>query len=183
MKTSYIVGILLLVLVGGGLLFWSMNRVAPAAVVSTTTVPGSTGVTNTTTGSNPVASATTITTTITSTTTTVANPKVPLTKTVLVNYTSSGFSPKTVIINKGDSINFTAASGAGQMWIASDSHPNHQGYDGTTRDQHCAPGYNGPTPFDQCHPGAQFSFTFQKVGTWGYHNHLSPNNTGSITVK
>jgi plastocyanin len=68
------------------------------------------------------------------------------------------------------------------MWVASDPHPIHNGYDGTTVQQHCAAGYAGPAPFDECAAGTSFTFTFDKVGTWGYHDHLDHSVMGTITV-
>ena len=69
----------------------------------------------------------------------------------------------------------------GGMWVASDPHPTHEGYSGTTRDQHC-PDTTG-TAFDQCSAGASYSFVFQKIGNWGYHNHTNPISKGLIIVK
>ena len=66
--------------------------------------------------------------------------------------------------------------------MASDPHPIHNGYDGTTLQQHCAQGYTGPAPFDECSPGTSFSFTFAKVGSWGYHDHLEASIKGTVVV-
>jgi plastocyanin len=68
------------------------------------------------------------------------------------------------------------------MWVASDEHPTHTEYDGTSRTTHCAAGYTGPKPFDECVPGTSYSFTFDKAGTYEYHDHLSASHTGKITV-
>lgn len=100
-----------------------------------------------------------------------------------VTYGPNGFSPSTVTIAKGGTVTFTAAAGADEMWIASDPHPTHQGYDGTTKSQHCAAGYSGPAPFDQCTTGTSFSFTFNQVGTWGYHNHGNSADRGTVVVQ
>ena len=100
---------------------------------------------------------------------------------VTITYTNQGFSPESVTVPSGATVTFVNQS-SNKMWVASDPHPTHQGYDGTTRSQHCAAGYTGPAPFDQCSAGDSFSFTFIKIGTWGYHNHGAPSNKGSITV-
>ena len=71
------------------------------------------------------------------------------------------------------------------MWVASDPHPSHQGYDGTTRDQHCTTSDSAATPFDECAlvaTGGAWTFTFTKAGTWKYHNHTGAADVGSITV-
>lgn len=102
----------------------------------------------------------------------------------LVTYTNDGFSPATLTVAEGTTVTFVNQS-SNPMWIASDPHPTHQGYDGTTRSTHCAPGYTGPTPFDECttvSPGTSYTFTFTKTGSWGYHNHAGAEDHGTIVV-
>ena len=91
-----------------------------------------------------------------------------------------GFSPSTVTVAKGETVTFIQQGGSG-MWVAADMHPTHEGYDGTTKNQHC-PDTAG-VAFDQCSVGTAYSFTFGKAGTWGYHNHVSASETGMIIVK
>ncbi len=102
--------------------------------------------------------------------------------TATVTYTAQGFSPATVTIAKGGSVTWVNQSGS-SMLVASGVHPTHTLYDGTDRTQHCAAGYTGPTPFDQCTPGTSYSFTFDKTGTWKYHNHVKPSDTGTVIVQ
>lgn len=98
-----------------------------------------------------------------------------------VTYNGTSFSPSTVTVKLGGTVTWTDTSG--QMWVASDPHPIHNGYDGTTRQEHCAPGYTGATPFDECTPGATYSFTFTKSGSWGYHDHLNHSALGTVVVQ
>lgn len=112
----------------------------------------------------------------TSTTTTTALPS-------SVMYGDEGFSPKTVTISLGTSVEFTDRSTQKDMWVASAAHPTHQAYDGTTKDQHCATGYVGAKPFDQCSIGTSYIFTPDKTGTWKYHNHVSSGDFGTIIVQ
>ncbi|HEX7651364.1 MAG TPA: hypothetical protein VF439_01440 [Candidatus Paceibacterota bacterium] len=100
---------------------------------------------------------------------------------VVVTLTDSGFSPETITIKKGQAVTFVNQSKSG-MWVASDPHPTHQGYDGTTRTEHCVPGYEGAAPFDECTVANQFTFTFQQVGSWGYHNHVIDEQHGTVIV-
>jgi len=72
--------------------------------------------------------------------------------------------------------------GDNEMEVASAQHPTHSVYDGTTRDQHCAAGYTGVKPLDQCTKGDTYSFTFDNVGTWGYHNHRDVSHFGKVIV-
>jgi len=114
----------------------------------------------------------------TSTETTVVVPK-----TVAVTYSANGFTPATFEINKGDTVTFANQSG-GQMWVASGPHPAHTNYSDTTREQHCPD--TADTSFDQCTAvaaGQSYSFTFQKTGTWKYHNHVGAGDFGTIVVQ
>jgi plastocyanin len=98
-----------------------------------------------------------------------------------VQYTDTGFSPASLTVKSGQRVTFVNRSNL-SMWIASDPHPMHQGYDGTTFAAHCAAGYAGAKPFDQCAAGSTFTFTFIKAGTWGYHNHAAFSDRGTIVV-
>lgn len=97
--------------------------------------------------------------------------------TVTVAYTDSGFSPKTITIKSGDTVVFTdQASDA--FRVASNPHPLHNGYPTT--------GGCVSSTFDSCvdiNPGQSWSFVFDIVGSWGYHNHLNPSEGGTIVVQ
>lgn len=99
--------------------------------------------------------------------------------TAIVKYTANGFTPDPVTIKQGGTVTFTSVDGS-PMWVASNAHPTHLQYDGTSRTQHC-PNTAG-TAFDQCNKGATYSFTFQKVGMWNYHNHVNTDDGGTINV-
>lgn len=106
----------------------------------------------------------------------VANPT-----SVTVTYDGANFSPASVTVPVGGTIHWVDTSG--QMWVASNPHPVHTGYDGTDRTTHCAAGYSGAAPFDQCASGSTFSFTFTKAGSFGYHDHLNHSAAGNVTVQ
>ncbi len=163
--------VVVLIIVGVGWYFVANNS-TPAAVVTNTTVTD-----------NNTATTTADMTASSTDQGMVDNGVTGTAKTVTVTYGNNGFSPASVTISKGDTVNFVAAAGADEMWIASDPHPVHSGYDGTTRTTHCAAGYAGPAPFDECSAGTSFSFTFGKVGTWGYHNHGNPADRGTVVVQ
>ena len=97
-----------------------------------------------------------------------------------ITYSSSGFSPSTVTVKVGGTVTWTSQGGA-EMWVASAQHPTHTAYSGTTLQEHCATGANDS--FDQCANGATFSFTFDKAGTWRYHNHLQSSHFGTVIVE
>lgn len=89
-------------------------------------------------------------------------------KTVTVSYTASGFGPATVTINKGDKVRFVNNSSSA-FWPASAPHPIHTGLPGFDAKRNIA-------------PGGTYEFTFTTTGSFGYHNHLNPTQTGRVTV-
>lgn len=106
----------------------------------------------------------------------------PVTNASTVTYTDTGFSPKTLTVKVGTAVRFVNNS-SGKMWVASNPHPIHNGYDGTTLAQHCAAG--SARSFDACvaiAPGAAYIFTFNKAGSWGYHNHMNVTDLGTVVV-
>lgn len=101
---------------------------------------------------------------------------------ITVTYTDNGFLPEQITINVGDSVTFVNQSSF-EMWVASDEHPTHTHYSGTTRQEHCNNGTS--TTFDQCTrgvPGTSWTFTFNKAGAWNYHNHVESDHIGTVTV-
>jgi len=101
-----------------------------------------------------------------------------------VTYTDTGFSPTSITVAEGQSVTFTNQSSE-SMWVASNQHPSHTGYDGTNRSAHCAASYTGTTPLDECAAaptGGSYTFTFTKTGSWGYHNHANASMAGTIIV-
>ena len=98
---------------------------------------------------------------------------------VEVDYTDQGFVPASVTIKQGEAIKFVNKT-SDQMWVGSAMHPSHIIYSGTALKDHC-PDTLG-TAFDQCQTGNEFSFTFDKIGSWGYHNHVVAGKYGKIVV-
>lgn len=143
-----IVGIIavIIVIVGG----WYLLSSAPSESTPTDNQAPATGTASTTT----------------TTTTTVSSG-------IVVVYNDQGFSPKSVTIPLGTTVTF-ANQGTGNMWVASAAHPTHIVYSGTSLSQHCPDTAN--TTFDECAAvasGNSYSFTFNKVGEWKYHNHVA----------
>ncbi len=102
-------------------------------------------------------------------------------KPVDIIYTDeNGFTPDYISVKLGTTVRFLNQS-SGDMWVGADDHPSHTQYSGTTLREHC-PDTTG-TNFDQCGTGKEYSFTFKKAGTWGYHDHKSPRMRGIIIVK
>lgn len=94
-----------------------------------------------------------------------------------VEISSAGFSPSSLTINAGDIVVFVAVDGSNR-WPASAFHPTHTAY----------PEGGGciGSAFDACQEianGDSYPFVFNEVGSWGYHDHLSPGKTGTIIVE
>ncbi|OHA17378.1 MAG: hypothetical protein A3G52_03755 [Candidatus Taylorbacteria bacterium RIFCSPLOWO2_12_FULL_43_20] len=89
---------------------------------------------------------------------------------IFVIYTKEGFNPKSITVNKGQTVRFINES-ATPMSVASNDHPTHNIY----------------PEFDQYKTDARgksvFDFTFDKTGEWQYHNHLQANHEGTVIVK
>ena len=78
------------------------------------------------------------------------------------------FDPRVLTVSRGATVRFENVSGT-DKWPASNFHPTHQLYPG----------------FDAAHTlrnGESYSFKFERVGRWGYHDHLSPNIQATIVV-
>ena len=103
----------------------------------------------------------------------------------VVTLTDNGFSPTSITIARGETIRFVNDSSR-NMWVGADEHPTHTEYDGTSTREHCANGMNTGASFDQCTAvakGAFWDYTFEKSGTFGYHNHVGASNTGTVVVQ
>lgn len=86
-----------------------------------------------------------------------------------ISYSNRGFSPKTITIKKGDVVRFANNSDS-DMWVASNPHPTHTDL----------------SDFDSVRAftsGEIYTFTFTTTGSFGYHNHLNPSDTGTLQVK
>lgn len=94
-------------------------------------------------------------------------------------FTDSGFEPETLTVEKGETVTWIDRS-RNTMWVASDVHPSHRQYSGTSLQQHCS---NGGDAFDQCGTGERYRFTFDKTGEWSYHNHQPFVQGGKIIVE
>jgi plastocyanin len=164
MRTSTMVWVIIIVLLvlGLGWYFWSSN-VGNMPITATGNLPAPTPSANTDQASST------------------QNGMSGMPMNVTVTYNGSSFSSSTITVMKGATVTWTDT--AGKMWLASDPHPVHTGYDGTDRATHCAAGYTGAAPFDECSQGTSFSFTFNKTGTFGYHDHLNHDAKGTVVVQ
>ena len=100
----------------------------------------------------------------------------------IIHMTERGFEPAILTITLGTEVIFENI-GEEERWPASDDHPSHTLYDGTSMEEHCG---RSSMTFDPCggiSTGKTWSFVFERTGTFGYHDHLSPHFVGTIVVK
>lgn len=90
------------------------------------------------------------------------------TKVFTVELREDGFSPSELKINRGDIVTFKTTRNS-YFWPASDLHPTHTIY----------PDFD---PKEPVAPTETWSFKFEKVGEWKYHDHLAPYFKGKIIV-
>jgi len=85
-----------------------------------------------------------------------------------ISYTNSGFTPQQITVKSGDTVRIKNDSD-NALSFNSDDHPTH------TKEAELNVG--------DVEPGQSKTFVVTKKGTWGYHNHENPNDTGSIIVE
>lgn len=90
----------------------------------------------------------------------------PVAPGVRISVTDTGFSPATVTVPVGATVTFVN-NGQASHWPASDQHPTHTGL----------PGFDSKPGLAT---GEEYSFVFDKVGAWGFHDHLFPQFKGQV---
>ena len=141
----------------------------PDAMQPPTTTPDAMmmGAPTTTPPSTPSATGTTVMQPPTTPQRPVISPDEPVYADVMMS--QDGFRPAQLTIKKNTIVRFKNV-GEGNMWPASNPHPNHTDYQ----------------DFDarrRVKPGETYEFKFARLGTWGYHDHLNPGLTGRIVVE
>lgn len=95
-------------------------------------------------------------------------PKINTTsQTVIMN--NDSFEPETLTIQKCTKVIFENRDKV-TRWPASNLHPTHGIY----------PEFD---PLQPIEAGKDWSFVFDKVGNWRYHDHLAPSLRGTIIVE
>ncbi len=90
------------------------------------------------------------------------------TGTQVITLTAGGFSPSTLTVKAGTTVRWVNKSGQlGQ--VDSDPHPTHTSYP--------------PMNFEAFSDGSSVELVFNKPGTYHYHNHLNPSQTGTVVVE
>lgn len=84
-----------------------------------------------------------------------------------VTLTANGFSPATLTVKAGTKVTWSNKNSSAA--INSNPHPTHSDYQ--------------PLNLGSFPQGGTLSLTFGQPGTYGYHNHLNPGQTGTIIVQ
>lgn len=87
---------------------------------------------------------------------------------ITITLTASGFNPQSVTIKQGAKVVWLNKSG-NDATVNSNPHPTHTDY--------------SPLNLGRFGNGESLSLTFDQKGTYGYHNHLDPSQTGTIIVE
>ena len=88
---------------------------------------------------------------------------------VTVVLTDEGFVPQHIRLTKGTTVTFTTTR-ENAFWPASNPHPSHFIYEGFD-------------PKEPVEPGDSWSYTFERVGVWAYHDHIRSYFIGVIYVE
>lgn len=98
-------------------------------------------------------------------------------------FTDKGYQPETITIKKGTTVIFVNTAKT-PTWPASADHPTHKVYPGSDIAKCGTP--EQVNIFDACKGLAEnenWTFTFNEVGTWKYHDHLNPSWLGTVVVE
>lgn len=115
----------------------------------------------------------------------------------VVQVTDRGFVPATITIQAGEVVTFVSKATA-PVWPAGNPHPTHDAYpsDAYARAGDQAKSFGSKAcveygirkgdVFDPCRlllPEQTFTFRFSEKGTYGFHNHVRPEHSGTIIVE
>lgn len=96
----------------------------------------------------------------------------PAAEEVTITYTDRGFEPSFSVVKSGGKIIWVNSSSS-ELQIGTDPHPSHTGNKEITGNQFVL----------TIEPGASETVTVEEKGTFGFHNHLISDDTGSVAVK
>lgn len=87
----------------------------------------------------------------------------------IVEYVEGGFSPNEIQVAPGTKVTFVNRTNQ-PLQVASDPHPTHGNL----------PGFDSGKTIAQ---GEAYVYTFAEIGSWDFHNHMSPGMKGKVIVK
>jgi len=86
-----------------------------------------------------------------------------------ISYDGTTFSPSTTTIKAGQIVKVTNDSSDAELDFDSDPHPTHTN--------------NPDLNAGDIEPGQSKTFSTDKTGTWGFHNHHDPSQHGELVVE
>lgn len=86
-----------------------------------------------------------------------------------ITLTENGFEPQEVSISKGETVRFDSKLTDREFWPASNQHPTHG----------LLPAFDPKRPLA---PNESWTFTFDTLGAWPFHDHLASQNQGTVYV-
>ena len=89
-----------------------------------------------------------------------------------VRATEDGFEPSVVTVKSGEAITWVNETSR-TVQVGSDAHPTHT----------VNPDLTGGEFVMEITPGESKTVTVTEVGTWGYHDHLATQKTGTVVVE
>ncbi len=93
----------------------------------------------------------------------------PAASATTISIGDTGFTPAKIVVKAGTTVTFMN-NGQALHWPASTPHPVHTDL----------PDFDAKKGLAT---GEEYLFTFSKVGTWGFHDHLNPIFEGSVIVE
>lgn len=100
---------------------------------------------------------------------------------ITIIYDIRGFVPDNITVPIGTTVAWTSSSGI-PMWVGSDPHPSHTDLPGFDQKRIINKIRNPFIEVAYAHGDGAYEYTFTKVGTWKYHNHLNPQHKGLVVV-
>ena len=100
----------------------------------------------------------------------------------IVTYTNDRYHPNIIRVFVGQEVTWINQD-QDLFWPATDDHPIHTGYPNSNIAKCFKADHNDI--FDACEPldtQEKYSFVFNEIGTWPYHDHINPEATCTVIV-
>jgi plastocyanin len=96
-----------------------------------------------------------------------------------VIYNGNQFIPDHVTIPIGGTVRWVNVGDSAKMWVSSNTHPSDSIYPVKSESDCFGSSFNECEAVEQ---GGSWTFTFTKLGGWGYHNHVQARDSGTVNV-
>ena len=99
----------------------------------------------------------------------------------IIYYVNGSYVPDFVRVSVGSGVRWVNKDDV--FWPASNLHPTHKEYPGSGITKCYSSSRD--SLFDSCEVlgrGTEYSFVFEHVGEWRFHDHINPEATGTVVV-